>query len=775
MYVGWIAVLTLCLNPSQIVAITMKDIDDMIARGPFAANWSSITSQYKVPKWYLDGKFGVYTHWLISSVPAYGNEWYPRRMYQKGSNEYTHHLNTYGDLDLHGFKHFISNFTAEHFDAHEWMDLFKRAGAKFAGPVGEHHDGFAMYNCSLSPYNAVNMGPKRDIGQELREAAADNQIHYLMSSHRAWHSAFYDGGRAIPDSDVAKCKCSNWNEDHKPNNTQENASEDPAYCIMYCPANPDEKTPTEAYCKDWLLRTCEMADRYLPEVLYFDWWIGVSPVWQPWIKKLAAYYYNRLHLEDKVGVINTKDSTMPPGADVLDFERGQACQILKNYWQTDTSVSVKSWGYINNDQYKSGISIIHSLVDIVSKNGALLLNVGPPPNGSIPLEAVKIFDQVGKWLTVIGESIYGTRPYHIFGEGPTQVGCGSFSDTEHATFTIKDFRFTVEPEKSFLYVTALGGKSDTTLLITSLDKRRVGDGSINNVILLGYGTVKWNCSDDGLFVELPSSIPSQPPVLKIMGMSDIQWDGIVRQGADSSFSLWAVSTDDLNGGVKLAVSGQYTSIINWPLHNFESSFIKWTVRVRAKQQFTVKVLAASPDHPVDLELSSSDSSVIVTAAQTNNSTTYSMSSATQPFNIASPGDVILTLRVAHAPPPTPAPPLIWKKDYGVNYFYGCKVDNKTWVDLGRVDSVDACQTMCQKVTNCKSYTWHDPSQGTFAKLCVGRTDGFYTPQKENGHDSGRISSTKSSDKCKGGNPDNGLVLAAIFLDLPEPGCAVVTG
>merc|ERR1712130_39117 len=486
------------------------------------------------------------------------------------------------------------------------------------------------------------MGPKRDIGEELRLAAKNIQMHYLMSSHRAWHSAFYNGGRSLPNSDVAKCACPNWSDNH------DHSFVDPEYCIMYCPANPNQKTPTEAYCKDWLLRTCEMSDKYLPEVLYFDWWVGISPVWKPWLEKLAAYYYNRLHLAGKVGVINTKSTTMPTGADILDFERGQACQILKNYWQTDTSISVKSWGFIKNDNYKSATSIINNLVDIVSKNGALLLNVGPPPNGSIPTAAVNIFEDIGKWLNVVGESIYETRPYHVFSEGPTQVGCGSFSDTEHAAFTYEDFRFTMAPEKSLLYAFALGGKPNDELIITTLGKSRVGSGSIHNVELLGHGAVSWKSLSDGLHVELPPVTPSQPPVLKITGMSDLQWDGFVRQGIDSSFSLSAVSSNDLSGGVKLDVFGHYTSVTNWPLQNPTSASVKWTIQIHKAQKFIVKVLAASPGQPMDLELSTSTTSVVMTAAQTINSTTYKMSSATKLFEINQVGNVPLTLRIAQS-------------------------------------------------------------------------------------------------------------------------------
>lgn len=541
-----------------------------------------------MPQWYLDGKFGFYTHWGVYSVPGFGNEWYPRRMYNKGNDANKHQIDTYGPLSTsNGYKEFIPKFTGEYFNASEWMDIFHRAGAKYAGPVGEHHDGFAMYNCSINKWNSVQMGPKRDVVGELKAAAeALPDMRFVVSSHRAWHSSFYDKGREIPESDVYQCSCDGGGK----------AASDPDYCSLYCPANSDEKTPTDGFMRDWLLRTCEIIDNYSNDVMYFDWWIGVSPVWQPYVQKLAAFYYNRMHQAGKMGVINTKDTTMPPGTDVLDFERGQACGIEKDFWQTDTSISERSWGFVQGDTYKSAESIIGNLVDIVSKNGALLMNVGPAPNGTMPAAAVDTFLRVGAWLDEAGEAIYGTRPYHIFGEGPTLMGCGKFS-AEVANFSKSDFRFTSKGNDT-VYALAMGAVGGQEIVVSSLGDSRAASGDISSVEVLGHGAVKWTVEADGLRVTLPTAAGSRgPPVLAVRGVSDSQWDGKVRQGQDGSVHFTATA-GSLARGAKLDTiaecSGACTGSIATIGSLDGSAEASWTLRVRQGGAFTPSIVASSP-------------------------------------------------------------------------------------------------------------------------------------------------------------------------------------
>jgi len=281
---------------------------------------------------------------------------------------------------------------------------------------------------------------------------------------------------------------------------------DPRYASFYGPAQPDKTQPDKAFLDDWLVRASEIVDKYHPEVVWFDWWIE-QPVFQPYLQKFAAYYYNR-GAEWKRGVaINYKHTSFPERAAVLDIERGELDAIRPLFWQTDTSVSIKSWGYIQDDKFRTPDSLVDELVDIVSKNGCLLLNVGPKPDGTIPLEVQNVLLEMGRWLETNGEAIYGTRPWKISGEGPTPVIGGSFKDTAGTPFTGEDIRFTAKADA--LYAIALAWPANGKIAINSLASglpltRR----KIKSVQLLGYrDKLKWVQSKDGFTIDLPSQKP----------------------------------------------------------------------------------------------------------------------------------------------------------------------------------------------------------------------------------------------------------------------------
>ena len=361
--------------------------------GPFDPTWESLHG-YRVPQWYQDAKFGIFIHWGVYSVPAFGNEWYPRNMYIPGSPEFEHHVATYGPQSRFGYKDFIPLFRAERFDPDRWAELFRRAGAKFVVPVAEHHDGFAMYDCSLSDWNAVKMGPKRDVIGELAAAVRRQWLVFGLSTHRAEHWWFFNGGMQF-DSDV----------------------QDGRFADLYGPAQPHGTQPHEAFLEDWLARTCELVDRYQPQLVWFDWWIE-EPAFAPFLRRFAAYYYNRGAQWQRGVVINYKNRAFPEGTAVYDIERGQLDDICPLPWQTDTSISKNSWGYVQKQDYKTPGDIIGDLVDIVSKNGVLLLNIGPRPDGTIPEPEEAILLEIGRWLAVNGEAIYGSRPWRSTGRGP---------------------------------------------------------------------------------------------------------------------------------------------------------------------------------------------------------------------------------------------------------------------------------------------------------------------------------------------------------------------
>jgi alpha-L-fucosidase len=474
----------------------LKEVDRKGHDGPFRPDWESL-QKYEVPEWYKDAKFGIFIHWGVYSVPAFGSEWYPRDMYREGSDEYKHHLATYGTQDKFGYKDFVPLFKAEHFDPAAWAKLFKEAGAKYVVPVAEHHDGFAMYDSGLSDWTASKMGPHRDVIGELSKAVRAEGLHFGASSHRVEHNFFLGVGRQIT-SDI----------------------NDPQYAAFYGPAHnwmeAKQGTPlsndftfvSSAWTADWLARSSEIVEKYHPDIMYFDWWIGQASI-RADLTRFAAFYYNTsLKYGDHVGVINYKDYAIQEHSAVLDLERSQLGDIRPLYWQTDTSVSNKSWGYIQNDTFKTPQFVVQQLIDIVSKNGNLLLNIGPRSDGTIPEEVQAVLRDVGSWLKVNGEAIYGTRPWKVYGEGPTKVAAGSFHDIDTAGYSAEDFRFTTKGNT--LYAIELGWPARGEAVIHSLSSSVSSTQEIGSVVLLGSDAkLAFEEKPDGLHIQLPAQTPGK--------------------------------------------------------------------------------------------------------------------------------------------------------------------------------------------------------------------------------------------------------------------------
>jgi alpha-L-fucosidase len=473
----------------------LEEVGRVSREGPYRPDYESL-DKYVVPEWYKDAKFGIFIHWGVYSVPAYGSEWYPREMYIQGSDIFKHQVATYGPQNKFGYKDFIPMFKAEKFDPAAWAHLFKESGAKYVVPVFEHHDGFAMYDSGLSDWTVVKMGPHRDTGGELAKAVRAEGLHLGASSHRIEHNFFLGVGRTF-DSDV----------------------NDPKYAGFYGPAHAwlenMDRTPlsndftwlSDNYANDWLARSAEIVQKYHPDIMYFDWWIG-QPGLRHQLTTFAAFYYNAsLKYGDHVGVINYKDYAMDAHSAVLDIERGQLGEIRPLYWQTDTSVSNKSWGYIENDTFKSPEFIVHQLVDIVSKNGNLLMNIGPRSDGTIPDGVQQVLLSVGSWLRVNGDAIYGTRAWTTYGEGPTKVVEGSFNDTAAGNYTAQDFRFTTKGDT--LYAIEMGWPTTGEAVIKTLHPV-TGSKPIRAVSLLGSSdAVSFEQKDDGLHIKLPAQAPGK--------------------------------------------------------------------------------------------------------------------------------------------------------------------------------------------------------------------------------------------------------------------------
>ncbi|MEM9586445.1 MAG: alpha-L-fucosidase [Planctomycetota bacterium] len=494
--------------PHPKVESALTGIRSAIDRGPFDADWKSL-ERYEIPQWYKDAKFGIFIHWGAYSVPAFGSEWYPRQMYldtkRRGDNFFQHHLAPYGPQKTFGYKDFIPQFKAENFDAATWATLFRESGARYVVPVAEHHDGFPMYDCAYTRWDASEMGPKRDVIAELSAAVRAEGMKFGVSSHRAFNWVFYVRD---PSFDNADPKYADLYGRPMPFLFRKDAAD---YKQNFPPQDRQFKD-------DWLARSCELVDRYQPDLFWFD--FGITPGLQAanyqdndfagHLKQFAAYYYNQTSgRDDGLGVINYKWNAFPESAAVLDKERSKMAEIRKPFWQTDTAVSSSSWGYTQNQRYKTPDRLIDDLVDIVSKNGCLLLNVGPRSDGTIPEQDQAILKAIGGWLKINGEAIYETTYWKTFGEGPTSVSTGHVSESKDKPFTSADLRFTAKGDT--LYVTGLKWPETNQIVIKTLATgSRHFPEPIASLTLLGSSEkLAWTRDKGGLTVTLPPTRPSE--------------------------------------------------------------------------------------------------------------------------------------------------------------------------------------------------------------------------------------------------------------------------
>ena len=354
-----------------------------------------------------------------------------------------------------------------------------------------------MYDTEFNRWNAAKMGPCTDVALDIKSACEKHCVEFCASSHRAEHYFFMNMGRSI-DSDV--------------NDEEYRDFYGPAYL---CPELADVKVfetiadantigPDEDWLTDWLVRTCEMIDRLKPSILYFDTWIH-NVAYKPYLKKLCAYYYNRAEEWGKEVTINYKHESLPPTVATFDVERGALTGISPVPWQTDTAIGKISWGYIKDNEFKPARQIICDLIDIVSKNGMLLLNVGPKPDGTITAEETAVLEEIGEWMNVNGEGIYGTVPWKQFGEGDVNNVAGSFQDNDEKDFTSSDFRFT--SKDGCLYAFCMKPDSEKFCI------RSLKASEINSVEVLGdYSVVNYDCDKNGLNIVINKAPASDKPI-----------------------------------------------------------------------------------------------------------------------------------------------------------------------------------------------------------------------------------------------------------------------
>ena len=461
-------------------------------------NWNNVKKD--APEWFRDAKFGLFFHWGPYSVPAYQNEWYSRNMYCKGLEQNLFHEKTYGNLHDFGYKDFYPMMKGEKFNPEQWANLVKRSGAKYAGPVSEHADNFSMWNSKINSVNSMNYGPCRDIVGECFEAFRKEGIRTLATFHHQWLWGWFMS--TDNEADV-----------YEPTNEK-----------FYGPALPLEtnrykpyRNPDEAFCRIWRDKVWEVMDQYQPDVVYFD--SRTCIIREDYRYDIADYYYRTKGRTD--GIITYKQEDFPEGIGVYDIECGRFSVPKAFPWQCDDRLEDNiTWSMVQNPKYKSAERIIHQLCDIVSKNGNLLLNVGPYADGSFHPDAVRILEEIGDWLALNGEAIYGTRPFVIAAEGPTvvedadydvskieeQLNKGNAVDLHSGSLTAQDFRFTTKGD--VLYCIAFGWPEDGVFRVRTLRKNGVFSKHIQRITVLGdEAPLNFVCDEEALKVTAPFSKP----------------------------------------------------------------------------------------------------------------------------------------------------------------------------------------------------------------------------------------------------------------------------
>lgn len=458
----------------------------------YEANWESLSKHKAAPEWFVDAKLGIYFHWGVYTVPGRNTEWYPRNMYLKDNVVYKHHLKTYGDPADFGYHDFVPMFKAEHFDPEDWAALFQQAGARFAGPVAQHHDGFAMWASEVNPWNVMDKGPERDILGELFSSLKKREMKTIATFHHArngqrnadkpenWYNAYDSHYPYVPD----------W-----PTSTT-----DPELRKLY------GNFPTiDEFNQYWLDQVNEVVDKYSPDIIWYDSWLNLIP--ESYRQEMAAHFFNHGSKNNQEVVTCHKQTDMPMSCSVLDFEQGGRREIYPMPWMTDITISNRSWSYIEGQTYKDAAPVLRNMIDVWSKNGIVLLNISPRADGVIPDEQRKVLLEIGAWLEKYGEAVYETRPFDLFGYGTANDIAGAHGgQSAKMEYTAEDVRFTVSKDDKTMYVFFLGKpEAGKRIQMRSLGKHRYPTRSpIKRVTLLGTNTeVEWELTTNHFYLTIP--------------------------------------------------------------------------------------------------------------------------------------------------------------------------------------------------------------------------------------------------------------------------------
>ncbi len=613
-----------------LVAFSQADPSLPIAPGPFAGTMDSLTN-YSCPEWFRDAKFGIWAHWGPQAVPEMG-DWYARKMYIQGDPDYEDHLRRWGHPSTNGWKDIIPLWKAESWNPDKLMALYKKAGARYFVSMGTHHDDFFLWNSRLHRWNAVNYGPKRDVVGEWQAAARKFGLPFGVSEHLGasftWFQPSHGSDQTGP---LAGVPYDGANSNY--------------WDLYHFPAQPGD---TGWYSNDprwqqqWFNEIKELVDDYHPDLLYSD---GAVPFGNEVGLSQIANFYNvnaAAHNGICQAVYNCKQTS--GGKWVQDYERGVGGGIDPYPWQCDTSIG--DWFYNKNWKYQPLSWVVHMLVDIVSKNGNLLLNVVLRPDGSLDPQAMAMLHQLAAWTAVNGEAIYGTRPWQIYGEGPVRAKGGAFK--ENFDYTARDIRFTTKGKN--LYAIAMGWPEDNQMVIRSLASTQdPAQNQIEKVEWLGRkGELKFTQTTNGLLIRLPAA-DARPDALTCslritgMGLKPVPLaQTAVVSAPDASGRLVLHAADaDLHGNqIMLEQQGGKPDIGFW---DRPGEWVSWRAVIRQPGVYRVAANLASADGPAEFVVEAGGRHLDAHAPQTAGWADFARTPLGS-LEFANPGEIIVSVR-----------------------------------------------------------------------------------------------------------------------------------
>lgn len=488
----------------------------------YVATEESLSQHDAVPDWFRDDKLGIYFTWGPYTVAAKTNEWYPRWMHFAateedwgGKNPGYHidlmdwHTETFGHPSEFGYHDMVDLFKAEHFDAEEWVDLFENSGAKFAGPISMHHDGFALWDSDVTPWNVANKGPKVDVMGEIFTELRKRGMKTVATFHHARHLQRYKGQsfqEAIEKYGLGDdLHHAYWNSHYPWDPDLPTSSDDPELALLYGNL-PKEKWEDEF----WMGTLTEVIDKYQPDLIWFDTWMDQLPIEKRY--EFAAYYFNQAEEWGKEVMITHKHDDMPTSFSVLDLEKGKREFLTDAPWLSDDTISTGSWSYTDTLEIKPPIQVLHDFIDLVSKNGQLLLNLSPTSEGKIPEDQRKVLLNLGGWLKINGEAIYNTRPWRIYGEGPATFDKSALNVDNHfigrIDYSFEDVRYTKNGDT--VYAISLGTPLEGLVLPSLAEGSELRPEAVSNVEALNGDFVEsWTRDAEGLKIQLKPDAPIQ--------------------------------------------------------------------------------------------------------------------------------------------------------------------------------------------------------------------------------------------------------------------------